>query len=235
MTEHSVPGRRRGSRLWSEWIRPLGTTALLVFGFRSAVADWNDVPTGSMKPTILEGDRVFVNRLAYDLKVPFTTRHLAEWGAPQRGEIVVFESPADRQRLVKRVVGVPGDTVEMRENRLFLNGTPVEYGPLEQAFVDGISPTERPVRDFAREDLGEHPHPVMSMRDRSARRSFAPVTLPPDRFFMMGDSRDNSHDSRFFGTVPRAAILGRATAVVASVDPARHYAPRWNRFFQRLP
>src|ERR1700739_1799260 len=91
---------------WNYFLRheakSLAITVLLLFVFRSAIADWNDVPTGSMKPTIIEGDRVFVNKLAYDLKVPFTQWHLAQWENPRPGEVVVFFSPADRQRLVKR-------------------------------------------------------------------------------------------------------------------------------------
>jgi signal peptidase I len=101
--------------------------ALVMFSIRSSLADWNDVPTGSMKPTILEGDRVFVNKLAYDLKVPFTTWHIAEWSNPQRGDIVVFFSPKDGTRLVKRVIGLPGDTVELLNEQLIINGQPVEY------------------------------------------------------------------------------------------------------------
>src|SRR5688500_19787315 len=91
---------------------------LIVSSLRSALADWNDVPTGSMKPTIQEGDRVVVNKLAYDLKVPFTTINVVKWGNPERGDIVVLFSPVDGTRLVKRVVAVSGDQVEMRENQI---------------------------------------------------------------------------------------------------------------------
>src|SRR3954468_20658479 len=94
---------------------------LVISSLRSALADWNDVPTGSMKPTIQEGDRVVVNKLAYDLKVPFTTIDIVKWGNPERGDIVVLFSPVDGTRLVKRVVAVPGDKVEMRDNQLFVN------------------------------------------------------------------------------------------------------------------
>src|SRR5678815_2390316 len=113
--------RSRACKWWKQTVRPMLILALIVFSIRSSLADWNDVPTGSMKPTILEGDRVFVNKLAYDLKVPFTTLHIAEWSNPRRGDIVVFYSPHDGKRLVKRVVGLPGDTVELRNNTLIIN------------------------------------------------------------------------------------------------------------------
>src|SRR6516162_5299237 len=113
--------RARARIWWRKDIRPLLITALAMFAVRSSLADWNDVPTGSMKPTILEGDRVYVNKLAYDLKVPFTTMHLAQWSDPQRGDIVVFYSPYDGKRLVKRVIGLPGDTLELRNNSLVIN------------------------------------------------------------------------------------------------------------------
>src|ERR1700761_3674297 len=94
--------RIRARKLWREEFRPLLIMAVVVFAVRSSFADWNKVPTGSMKTTILEGDYVFVNKVAYDLKVPFTTLHLAQWSNPQRGDIVVFYSPKDGTRLVKR-------------------------------------------------------------------------------------------------------------------------------------
>src|ERR1051325_11375128 len=110
--------RKRAQHWWRKEIRPLLILALVVFSLRSSLADWSDVPTGSMKPTILEGDRIYVNKLAYDLKIPFTTRHIAEWDNPHRGDIVVFYSPHDGTRLVKRVIGVPGDTIELRQDQL---------------------------------------------------------------------------------------------------------------------
>src|SRR5512141_849266 len=103
---------------------------LVVSSLRSALADWNDVPTGSMKPTIEEGDRVVVNKLAYDLKVPFTTIELMKWGDPKRGDIVVLFSPSDGTRLVKRVVAVPGDKMELRSEQLFVNGQPASWKPV---------------------------------------------------------------------------------------------------------
>src|SRR4026208_847663 len=132
--------KKSALKFWRESAKSWLILILVTCIFRSAIADWNDVPTGSMKPTILEGDRVFVNKLAYDLKVPFTTWHLAEWSNPQRGEIVVFFSPRDEVRLVKRVVGVPGDVVELRNNSLILNGQPVEYKPIAEELLHYVSP-----------------------------------------------------------------------------------------------
>src|SRR6184192_162450 len=105
---------------------------LVISSLRSALADWNDVPTGSMKPTIQEGDRVVVNKLAYDLKVPFTMIEVAKWGDPKRGDIVVLFSPEDGTRLVKRVVGVPGDRIELRDNQLLVNGVAASWKSIGQ-------------------------------------------------------------------------------------------------------
>src|SRR5262245_13885048 len=125
------PFRARVYRFWKEQIRPLAILILVLCSFRSAIADYNVVPTGSMKPSIIEGDRIFVNKLAYDLKVPFTTWHIATWADPHRGDVVVFESPKDGTRLVKRVIGIPGDTIQLINNQLFVNGKSAGYGVLD--------------------------------------------------------------------------------------------------------
>jgi signal peptidase I len=226
--------RSRARRWWRKEIRPLLILALVVFSIRSSLADWNDVPTGSMKPTIVEGDRVFINKLAYDLKVPFTTWHVVQWGNPQRGDIVVFFSPYDGQRLVKRVVGLPGDTLELRNNVLILNGEPVEYKPLALSELRDASPAERAGEVFAAEQLPGQPHAVAGIPAVAARRDFGPYRVPEGQYFMMGDNRDNSFDSRYFGPVERWRIVGRATAVALSFDRQNYWHPRWHRFFQSL-
>ncbi len=110
-------------RLWKEWRITFLFIVLVVIPVKSSLADWNWVPTGSMNPTILEGDLIYVNKMAYDLRVPLTLHRLAEWSDPERGDIVICFSPDDGTRLVKRVIGRPGETVEMRDNTLFLNAT----------------------------------------------------------------------------------------------------------------
>src|SRR5215469_2800555 len=134
--------RSRARRWWRREIRPLLILAVVLCSIRSSLADWNDVPSGSMQPTILVGDRIFVNKLAYDLKVPFTTWHLAEWSNPQRGDIVVFFSPYDGTRLVKRVVGLPGDTVELRNDQLVINGKTLSYKPVDAANLRDVAPSD---------------------------------------------------------------------------------------------
>lgn len=222
-------------RFWNSWGREVAIVLTIMIPFRSSIADWNQVPTGSMKPTILEGDRVFVNKLAYDLKAPLTTWHLAEWGNPERGDIVVFFSPADGKRLVKRVVGVPGDVVGMRNNRLILNGQPVEYESLGTEAIEDIPDEERHNHLFAGENLESGTHPVMMTPNRPAMRSFGPVTVPDGQYVALGDNRDNSADSRFFGFVDRKQIVGRVPAVVASFDRDNFYLPRRKRWLKRLP
>ena len=187
-----------------------------------------------MKPTILEGDRVYVNKLAYDLKVPFTTLHLLEWGNPRRGDIVVFYSPYDGKRLVKRVIGLPGDTIELRDEALIINGTMVEQQSFNGASLTDLSPTDRATHLFATENLPGRSHPIATWPAVPARRNFGPVTVPAGEFFMMGDNRDDSFDSRYYGPVERQRILGRASAAVLSFDRAHYWVPRWHRFFTAL-
>jgi len=220
--------------LWQE-TKPLLVLVVILTAVRSAIADWNDVPTGSMNPTIVQGDRVFVNKLAYDLKVPYTTWHLAQWSNPKRGDIAVFFSPVDGQRLVKRVVGLPGDKVELINDELFINGQRSKYEPLSADIGRDVPADHDGRRLYAEEKADGTPsHPVTILPQRPAMRSFGPTMVPPGKYFMMGDNRDNSYDSRFWGSVDRKRIVGRATMVVMSLDRQHYFEPRWNRFFTKL-
>lgn len=192
----------------------------LMFCFRSAIADWNDVPTGSMKPTLIEGDRIGLNKMAYDLRIPFTHISLYKIADPARGDIAVFDSKAADIRLVKRVIGVPGDTVAMQDNRLYINGEAITY----TAAANG---------DWF-EHLPGKKHIVRIDPNAKTYANFAPVTVPADHYLMLGDNRDNSADSRVIGFVPRGEFVGRSRSVVMSLDYDDHLLPRAERFFHGL-
>lgn len=231
-----VDWKKRVSSFWRNYARPFLFIFIVLTAFRSSVADWNDVPTGSMKPTILEGDRIFVNKLAYDLKVPYTTWRVAAWSEPERGDVVVFYSPEDGIRLVKRVVAEAGDTIELRNEQLIINGQRAQYEPLDESIAEQLPEAQRPHFEMKVEKLAGESHPMMTTPELyTAIRTFGPVTIPEGHYFVMGDNRDNSKDSRYFGPVPRKLILGEASAVAVSVDVNNYFWPRWGRFFSKLP
>ena len=216
----------------SPWLRRNRGFLLLLLGFglfRTAIADYNPIPSGSMRPTLLEGDVVLVNRIAYDLKLPLTDVQLARLGEPERGDVVTFSSPRDGTRLIKRVVGLPGDVVEMRDEVLYVNGAPCRYSDQqvvrEQVGALGVTEAIR-----ATEDLGRRAHAVQILPGLPARRDFAPLVVPPDHHFMLGDNRDDSADSRYIGFVPRQLLIGRAHHVLVSADILAHWMPRLERF-----
>lgn len=202
---------------------------LLCFGiFRTAVADWNPVPSGSMRPTLLEGDVVLVDRLAYDLKLPLTDVVLAHRAEPRRGDVVTFSSPADGTRLIKRLVGLPGDTVELRESLLLVNGEAALYED-RQVVREALAPGVELPALRATERVAGHARAVQFMAGATAARRFGPVVVPAGHYFMLGDNRDNSADSRFIGFVPRERLIGRAHHVIVSADILAHWAPRMER------
>jgi signal peptidase I len=148
--------------------------------------------------------------------------------------VAVFYSPHDGTRLVKRVAGVPGDTVELRNNHLILNGQEVRYEPLDRDVLRDVAPEELAASRYAQEDLPGGAHAVASIPGRRAARDFGPFKVPDGQYFMMGDNRDDSFDSRYFGAVPRDRFLGRASAVALSVDRENFWLPRWHRFCTSL-
>jgi signal peptidase I len=207
---------------------------LLLLGFfRTAVADWNPVPSGSMRPTILEGDVVLVNRLAFDVKMPLTNVIVAHTGEPQRGDIVTFSSPTDGTRLIKRVVGLPGDTIEMRDNHLVINGHALDYVPLGEA-VEKVGAHRAIDVERLRETFGASPHTIQWLPRIASRSSFGPLLIPADRYLMLGDNRDDSADSRYFGLVPRKLLIGRAERILVSADIKDHWQLRFPRFASSL-
>jgi len=215
--------------------KSLLTFFVLMLVFRSAVADWMYVPSGSMNPTIVEGDRILVDKAAYGLRIPFTTRRLTRGEDPQRGDIAIFASPEDGTTLVKRIVGLPGDTIEMRDDVLRINGVATDYdAAIAGTDKDLPAATRQQDHQFLTERLGSRPHAIMMLPQRMALRSFGPTAVPPGYYLALGDSRDNSKDSRYIGFVPRDSIVGRAFKVAYSLDAERWYRPRTDRFLAPL-
>jgi signal peptidase I len=233
MNEGSHSPRR--ARIWRDW-RGFIAFVVIMLIVRSAVADWNNVPSGSMMPAILIGDRILVDKLAYDLRVPFTLRRIARWSDPDRGDIVTFLSPQDGRLFVKRVIGLPGETVRLHHNLLVIDGEPARYEPLEDAEIAslGLSRTE----DVAlyRELVDGTTHIVMfdARLAHSGHHTFGPVEVPPEHYLMLGDNRDHSGDSRTIGFVRRDRVLGRAHGIAFSLDYENHYLPRSGRYFEDL-
>jgi signal peptidase I len=211
------------TRAWRDY-RGLALFIVLMILFRNALADWNVVPTGSMKPTILEGDRILVNKLAYDLKIPLTHLAIRTFADPQRGDIIVFDSKAADTRLVKRVIGLPGDIVQMRDNRLSINGIEARYSDVEHG-SEAI---------FATESYPGLSHRVELAIGGGRLSTFGPVEVPKGHYLVLGDNRDNSADSRVYGFIPRDEIVGNARTIVLSLDYDRYYMPRSDRFLRPL-
>ena len=202
---------------------------MLCLGFiRTSIADYNPIPSGSMRPTILEGDVILINRVAYDYKLPFTEKSLWRTGNPKRGDIVTFISPGDGKRLIKRIVAKGGDTVELRDEVLYVNDTAARYDHFVQVVEPTVHKMTLPAVQAA-EHSGPSTRVVQFLPSVSALRSFPRIVLAPDTYFMMGDNRDNSGDSRYFGPVSRAAIIGKAHHVLLSVNMLGNWLPRFER------
>jgi signal peptidase I len=226
--------RRRFSAYWQEY-RGVLMFLCLMLGFRSAWADWVLVPSGSMNPTILEGDRILVDKHVYGLRVPFTLVHLTGGANPERGDIVVFDSPRDGTSLVKRVIGVPGDTIALDRERLVVNGVSAHYAPGNTVELRRLLAATRAHDPTVVRESGDGPaHDILLLPDRWAPSTYGPIIVPPGMYFVLGDNRDDSADSRYIGLVPRRNIVGRAVRIVVSLDPDRYDLPRSGRFLQRL-
>lgn len=199
---------------------------LSIVCFKSAVADLNSISGRSMQPTLLDGDKVWVNKLAYDVKIPFTGISLLSLNEPERGDIVIIDSDVAGKRLVKRVIGLPGDTVYMRNNMLVVNGAVADYEVVMEA-QDGVVIIEH---------LLDQSHRAMLSNFRGSRgtRSFGPAQVPDDHFFVLGDNRDNSADSRLYSFIPRDQLIGRSSSVVFSLDSEQSFRPRSGRFMAQL-
>lgn len=194
--------------------------------FKSAVADLNSISGRSMQPTLLDGDKVWVNKLAYDVKLPFTGISVLELAEPTRGDIVIIDSEVAGKRLVKRIIGQPGDTVYMRNNLLVVNDEVVDFEILSESREGTIIV----------EHLFEETHQALlsALGSNRSTRSYGPAQVPAGHFFVLGDNRDNSADSRLYSFIPRDQIVGRSSSVVFSMDSDHAFRPRSGRFMATL-
>jgi signal peptidase I len=201
----------------------------IFLGTRTLLAEAYRIPSGSMEPTLQVGDWLFVNKLRFGPHIPFTDVSLPGYAEPRRNDVVVFESPPQDPAiriapdevtpiLVKRIVGMPGDTLFMRGGALFVNGTVVPPLNTEMSLPDSVVDQVHPLFDWqhAIEARGSRFGPPVTV---PSTRRWGPLIVPPGMFFMMGDNRDNSVDSRYYGLVPRANLRGTPTFVYYSYDP----------------
>jgi signal peptidase I len=219
-------------RFFGTWIGSFVLAILILTPVRSSIVDWYDVPSGSMEPSILPGDRICANKLAYGLRVPLTFTWVARWGHPEPGEIIIVHSPEEGgTRLVKRVIGKPGDTIEMKDNVLMINGKVLETKPLTPEEQAGIEKTL--IGDFSKETLNGREHLKMLVPGASSPlRTFGPVKVPEGKYWVMGDNRDRSKDSRVWGYVDEKKVTGRSSVVAFSLTD--YYVPRLSRFFKSI-
>jgi signal peptidase I len=241
-----------------DYARSFFPVALVVLLLRSFVFEPFRIPSDSMMPTLLDGDFIIVNKYAYGLRLPVINKKIIPVGEPQRGDVVVFRYPVDPStNFIKRLVGLPGDHVEVHDNLIIINGKPVPFYVGRERFNDGCYVN----MSLAHEQLGTHKHevifcpvaldrqPVLPGCKRSGVRGYvcgdedapggmrAPPfvgVVPPGQYLMMGDNRDNSDDGRMWGYVPEENLVGKATRIWFNWDLGRSGGPMWSRLGTRI-
>lgn len=236
---------RRASRIgfgwFFDWIRVFPAAIALFFVLRAVLVEAYKIPTGSMESTLLVGDFLLVNKLVYGAGIPLTNLRLPEVREPRRGDVVVFEWPVDRTKnFVKRLVALPGDTVAMQQGVLLLNGL-----EQDERYVVHTDPGVDPIAEDFRWQRGylvrtataaQTPTP----RYRPSRNNWGPLVVPDDHFFVLGDNRDNSLDSRYWGFVPDSLMRGTPMFVYYSYSPDSSVSVpwitniRWRRLGERI-
>jgi len=213
------------SRVAWEWTKSIAVAFVLFLLIRTFLIQAFKIPTGSMEDTLLIGDFLLVNKAVYGAGIPGTHYRLPGYREIHRDDIVVFTYPDPYNEYepdpdyVKRVIGLPGDTLEMRDKVLIVNG--VSQREVYAQHLDGLDGQYRPQFAWQREHLAPGIDPETY---RPSRDNWGPVVVPPDHYFVMGDNRDNSADSRYWGFVPEAAVKGKPLVVYFSKD-SRHPIP----------
>jgi signal peptidase I len=219
MSEVQSENRRKKS-IYKEWIEPFLIAAVVALFIRQFVVEAFKIPSGSMIPTLTIGDHLLVNKFIYGPRIPFTDSRIFSWKEPKRGDIIVFKYPENEDKnFIKRVVGVPGDKVQIVKGKLLLNDRPVLLSPEGQMQEHG--------GQLFKEQLGTVTHQIQYLADQSQKNE-GPWLVPKDSVFVMGDNRDNSQDSRFWGFVKYNKVLGKALIIYWSWDGDERWV-RWER------
>jgi signal peptidase I len=208
---------RANERLWNEvvswfWV----IMAFLVI--EGALVQARVIPSGSMEPTVLIGDHLIVSRIGYDIGIPFTSWHVPLWRNPKRQQIIVFRAPLADQGypdFIKRVIGVPGDRIKIVEGQVLVNGVRLNEPYVQHVPGFKTFPSENFPADGADLPFNDRPEWAAEMAQDTVDGE---LVVPPKEYFMMGDNRDNSNDSRFWGFVPRANIIGTPLIIYMSID-----------------
>jgi signal peptidase I len=217
------PGASKSLLTLVEYSRSFFPVLLFVLVIRSFIFEPFRIPSGSMMPTLLQGDFIFVKKYTYGLRLPVTDTKFIETGEPERGDVIVFRLPSDPSiNYIKRVVGLPGDTVNYQRHTLTINGEVVEFEAHPQA--------SRMDPRFV-EQLGERQHEILIINENKVDGDGTYV-VPEGRFFVMGDNRDNSRDSRWIESIPETHLVGEAVRIWMHMDGLKW--PRWERIGDKI-
>ena len=226
------PGRSKWARWFDSWMRSVGMAFILFVIIKTFLVEAFQIPSGSMERTLLVGDFLFVNKAVYGAQIPGTGARLPGFESPQRGDVIVFAYPRNRElNYVKRVIGRGGDRVEMRAGRVRVNGELLREPYVQR--VDSARDISDPEFSWQRTYFVGSPDDPRALHP--TRDSWGPLRVPAGKYFVLGDNRDNSADSRYWGFVDAAAVKGRPMVVYFSYDREAHDALpwltdiRWNR------
>ena len=203
---------------------------LLALFIRTFIIQAFKIPSGSMKPTLLVGDHLLVNKFIYGIRIPIIDKFLIQFKEPERGDVVVFKWPKDESLdFIKRVIGVEGDTIQIKDKQLYINNKKVKEQLLDEKVKNKLfgkyNDDEISDADAYEETIGNREHIILEQPARNKNENFGPVKVPADSIFVMGDNRDNSEDSRYWGYVKLEKIKGEALIIYWSW-------PHWKRFLK---
>jgi len=205
---------------------------LIVFILRGFVFSLTSVPSQSMEPTILEGDKLIVSLYSYGIRLPLSNKVIIPIGSPHRGDIVVFKDVSNpRINLIKTVIGLPGDVISEKNKQVYINGKALPQQFKGQLTVKDNANLNTLVVKAYSQSLGDTKHMIYTAPAIPAA-NFSQVRVPKGQYFMMGDNRDNSEDSRYWGFAPEKNLIGKAQFIVWS---SKNFHVRWHRLFKMLP